>query len=59
MRFHLKQATQADLPATARLVTAEPERREILARLLATLDGDRDLEEWVRRSPLVEVLFQG
>jgi deazaflavin-dependent oxidoreductase (nitroreductase family) len=59
MTFHLKQATQADLPATARLITAEPERRDVLARIVATLDGDRDLDEWVRRSPLLEVLFQG
>jgi deazaflavin-dependent oxidoreductase (nitroreductase family) len=53
--FHLKESVQADLPATARPITAEAERREIIARIHKKLSGDRDLEAWVRDSPLVEV----
>ena len=53
--FHLKESVQADLPATARPITAEAERREIIARIHKKLAGDRDLEAWVRDSPLVEV----
>jgi hypothetical protein len=53
--FHLKESLQADLPATARAITEEAERREVLAKLLQKLEGDRDLEAWVKNSPLVEV----
>jgi deazaflavin-dependent oxidoreductase (nitroreductase family) len=53
--FHLKRSVQADLPARARPITGESERREVLARIVETLSGERDFEEWVKRSPLVEV----
>jgi deazaflavin-dependent oxidoreductase (nitroreductase family) len=53
--FHLKESVQADLPARARPVVDEAERREILARLLQTLSGERDFEAWVAGSPLVEI----
>jgi hypothetical protein len=53
--FHLKQSVQADLPATARPIVEEGEKRDVLSRILARLDrGDR-VDEWVARSPLVEV----
>ena len=54
--FHLKGATKADLPATARLVTDEAERRAILPAV-ARVWGRKDLEEMVRHSPLIEVTF--
>jgi deazaflavin-dependent oxidoreductase (nitroreductase family) len=58
--FHLKQSIQADLPARARPVLDEAERRQILA------DGSmswyqsqvKSLDELVVGSPLVEVLFE-
>lgn len=53
--FHLKESVQTDLPAKARAITEEVERREVLAKLLQKLEGDRDLETWVKDSPLVEV----
>ena len=53
--FHLKESVQADLPARARPVIVEEERREILSKLLQKLAGDRDFEAWVKDSPLVEV----
>ena len=53
--FHLKDTAQADLPARARAITSEAERREILSRLLEKLEGDWDVAAWVKDSPLVEV----
>jgi len=53
--FHLKGSVNADLPARAKPIVDETERRAVLARILQNLDGQRDLEAWVARSPLVEV----
>jgi deazaflavin-dependent oxidoreductase (nitroreductase family) len=56
--FHLKGSLQADLPARARPITDEAERREVIAGILEDLGrGSGNLEEWVARSPLVEVEF--
>jgi len=54
--FHLKQTTQADLPARARPITDEAERREILAEILQRLGRD-ELDRWVADAPLVEAEF--
>jgi deazaflavin-dependent oxidoreductase (nitroreductase family) len=56
--FHLKETVRADLPATARPVRAEAERREILTRIIENLDEERDLEAWIKGSPLVEVVLK-
>jgi len=53
--FHLKRRVQADLPAKARPIVDRIERRAILSKILQKLDRDGDLEDWVERSPLVEV----
>ena len=57
--FHLKQSTRADLPATATPILDEERRREIFDKIQAMAEGRRsmDVEEWVKRSPLVEVEF--
>ncbi len=55
--FHLKGKVRADLPATARIIDQETERREILPHI-ARAWGRRDLEQMVRYSPLIEVTFQ-
>jgi hypothetical protein len=56
--FHLKGSAQADLPAIARPITDEEERREVIAGILEDLGrGSGNLEEWVESSPLVEVEF--
>jgi len=57
--FHLKQSIRADLPARARPVLAEAERRHILADpVMAWYHGQvSSLEDLVAGSPLVEVLF--
>lgn len=64
--FHLKNAVVADLPATARPVTDEAERRRIFARFVDDLSQPSNpgrivrptrIEDWMAGSPLVEVSF--
>ena len=52
--FHLKGATSADLPATARVITDEAERRAILPAIARNWKRN-DLEVMVEYSPLIEV----
>jgi deazaflavin-dependent oxidoreductase (nitroreductase family) len=54
LTFHLKGRVSADLPATARIIDEEKERREILPHI-ARAWGRKDLEQMVRYSPLIEV----
>jgi deazaflavin-dependent oxidoreductase (nitroreductase family) len=56
--FHLKQSTRADLPARARPITGDAERREVLAEVLRRLGRD-ELDRWVADAPLVEVELEG
>jgi deazaflavin-dependent oxidoreductase (nitroreductase family) len=58
MTFHLKGKVKADLPATARVIEDEAERREILPHIARNW-GRKDLEVMVRYSPLIEVTFPG
>lgn len=55
--FHLKQLAQADLPATAREITQEGERREVLEKVARV--WRQDAETMVAHSPLVEVAIEG
>lgn len=52
--FHLKGQVKADLPARARIITEEAERREILPHV-ARAWRVRDVEPMVAYSPLIEV----
>jgi deazaflavin-dependent oxidoreductase (nitroreductase family) len=54
LTFHLKGKVKADLPATARVIEDEAERREILPHIARNW-GRKDLETMVRYSPLIEV----
>jgi len=54
MTLHLKGKVRADLPATARVIEDEAERREILP-YIARNWGRKDLEVMVHYSPLIEV----
>lgn len=54
--FHLKGRVTADLPATARVITDQTERREVLPHIARNW-GRNDLEQMVRYSPLIEVTF--
>ena len=56
LTFHLKRDVKADLPATARIISDEAERRTVLSKVLTAWPG-QDLEAMVRWSPLVEVTF--
>jgi deazaflavin-dependent oxidoreductase (nitroreductase family) len=49
---HLKQSTAADIPATARVVTDDTERRPLIAAA-ARRWGRTDVEEMMRHSPLI------
>jgi hypothetical protein len=57
MTFHLKGRTRADLPATARVIAEEAERRAILPHIARNW-GRTDLERMVQYSPLIEVTFE-
>jgi deazaflavin-dependent oxidoreductase (nitroreductase family) len=52
--FHLKGSVAADLPATARVITDEAERRAVFTDVIKVWNG-QDLETMTRYSPLVEV----
>jgi deazaflavin-dependent oxidoreductase (nitroreductase family) len=54
MTLHLKRGVRADLPATARVIEDERERREILGVVAQNWRRD-DVETMVRFSPLIEV----
>jgi deazaflavin-dependent oxidoreductase (nitroreductase family) len=57
--FHLKGSVQADLPALARPITDDAERREVIGGILEELGrGSETVEDWVARSPLAEVEFR-
>ncbi len=56
--FHLKGAVRADLPATARVIDDEAERRAVLTHVARAWKRD-DVETMVRYSPLVEVSLEG
>ena len=56
--FHLKGSARADLPATARVITDEAERRTVLTEV-ARAWRRNDVETMVTYSPLVEVTIDG
>lgn len=58
LTFHLKGRVRADLPAVARVITDEAERRDVLP-YIARAWGRNDLDTMVRYSPLIEVTFEG
>jgi deazaflavin-dependent oxidoreductase (nitroreductase family) len=57
MTFHLKGKVRADLPATARVIVDEAERRAILPHIARNW-GRKDLETMVKQSPLIEVTLE-
>jgi hypothetical protein len=56
--FHLKRPVRADLAATARIISDEAERREVLPHIARAWKRD-DLEIMVAQSPLFEVTIDG
>lgn len=55
--FHLKGPVTADLPATARIVTDEAERRAVFSEVVKAWTH-QDVERMTRHSPLIEVTFE-
>jgi len=55
--FHLKGIVRADLPATARIIDDEAERRKVLTPIALAWGrrGEEALDSMVRYSPLIEV----
>jgi deazaflavin-dependent oxidoreductase (nitroreductase family) len=51
--FHLKGPVRADLGATARIITDESERRQVLTQVARNWNRD-DVDTMVRYSPLIE-----
>lgn len=56
--FHLKGGVRADLAATARIITDEAERREVMPQIARNWKRD-DVETMVEQSPLFEVTIDG
>ena len=57
LTVHLKAIVQADLAATARIITEPAERREILEKVARV--WRRDPEAMIAHSPLIEVSIEG
>lgn len=53
--LHVKRGATADIATRARVVTAEAERREVLAPIVASLEN-ATLDEWLADAPLVELV---
>ena len=59
LTVHLKDRTAtADLPATARIITDEPERRAVMPHIARNW-GRTDVDTMVAYSPLIEVTVPG
>jgi F420H(2)-dependent quinone reductase len=56
--FHLKQSTQADIPAKATPITDEATRRQVLSKVLEKWNRQNELEAFVQSSPLVEAQLE-
>lgn len=56
---HLKQSTQADLPATATPITDEATRRQVLSKVVEKWNKQNELDAFMQSSPLVEVQLNG
>jgi deazaflavin-dependent oxidoreductase (nitroreductase family) len=56
--FHLKGPVKADLAATARVISDEAERREVLPHIARIWKRD-DIDTMIESSPLFEVTIDG
>ena len=56
--FHLKGPVKADLPAQARIITDEAERRALMVPIAKTWKRN-DVDRMVQQSPLIEVILDG
>jgi deazaflavin-dependent oxidoreductase (nitroreductase family) len=56
--LHLKQSTQADIPAKAIPITDEAARRRVLSKVVAKWGKQDELEAFMQSSPLIEVQLE-
>jgi deazaflavin-dependent oxidoreductase (nitroreductase family) len=56
LTFHLKGPVKADLPAVARVIDDEGERRQVMPHIARNWNRN-DVDTMVRQSPLIEVTF--
>ena len=56
--FHLKGHVTADLPATARVIRDDAERRTVFSEIVKVWPN-QDVETMTRYAPLIEVTFDG
>jgi deazaflavin-dependent oxidoreductase (nitroreductase family) len=56
--FHLKGRVKADLPAKARVITDEGERRAIADWIVANAWRNQDVEAMTAYSPMIEVTLE-
>jgi deazaflavin-dependent oxidoreductase (nitroreductase family) len=57
LTFHLKGRVNADLPASARIVTDDAERRPVLEHVTSSWGRRAQLPAFLDRAPLIEVTF--
>lgn len=55
LTFHLKGSTEADLPATARVITDDAERRAIATWVTTNAWQGMDIDEMTAYAPMIEV----
>ncbi|MEO5884451.1 MAG: nitroreductase/quinone reductase family protein [Candidatus Limnocylindrales bacterium] len=55
LTFHLKDAASADLPATARVITDDAERRSLAEWIVAHAWPNQDVDKMTAHAPMIEV----
>jgi len=58
LTFHLKRGAKADLPATARVITDEAERRAIADWIVQNAWTNQDADRMTAYSPMIEVTIE-
>jgi deazaflavin-dependent oxidoreductase (nitroreductase family) len=58
LTFHLKKGIQADLPATARIITDPAERRPVIEQVCRSWNRTDQVDAFLDGAPLIEVAFE-
>jgi deazaflavin-dependent oxidoreductase (nitroreductase family) len=58
LTFHLKKGLTADLPAVARVIADDDERRPIIERVCIAWSREEQTEAFLAGAPLIEVSFE-
>jgi deazaflavin-dependent oxidoreductase (nitroreductase family) len=57
LTFHLKKGMEADLPATARIISEPAERRPVIEQVCRTWNRVDQVDDFLTAAPLIEVIF--